>query len=178
VSDPHDVVLQKSHGGQDLKRFDRGVWRQPNRADDGGGDGSRGHHFLARSLRPERVPDFCVGGSGHQSDHANSFRAQFFAQGLGEAECAMFRSDVGGRSGEDAMGGDGEIIHDGAAALHEGERGLRDQERAGEVGIDYVLPERERKFIYGEIGVGDAGVVDEDIEAFEFAADGAEKIVD
>ena len=170
--------LQNSGGGQDLKGFDSGVWRQQDRVDDGGGDGGGGHHFFARGLGPKGVPDFCVGGSGHQGDDANSFRAQFFAEGVGEAKCAMFRSDVGGRSGEDTIGGDGKIVHYGAATPHDGKRGLGDEECAGEIGIDYVLPERERKFIYGEIGVGDASVVDEDIEAFEFTADGAEKIVD
>ena len=82
-------------------------------------------------MRPKRVPDFGVGGSGQQGDDANSFGAQFFPQGIREAERAMFGGNVGSRSGEDAIGDDGKIIHDGGAAPHDGERGLRYQECAG-----------------------------------------------
>jgi len=58
------------------------------------------------------------------------------------------------------------LFTDGAAALHDGERGLGDEECAGEVGVDERPARAERKVIYREIGVGDAGVVDEDIEVF------------
>jgi len=90
----------------------------------------------------------------------------------------VFGGDVGGRSREDAIGGDGEIVHDGAAALHEAERSLGDQEHAGEICLDDVLPKRQGQLVNREISVGDAGVVDENIEALKLPADGAEEIVD
>lgn len=82
-------------------------------------------------MRPKTVPDFGIGGAGQQGDDANSFGAQFFPQGIREAERSVFGGNVGSRSGEDAIGYDGKTIHDGGAALHHGERGLRYQERAG-----------------------------------------------
>jgi len=89
----------------------------------------------------------------------------------------VFRGVVGGGSGEDAGGGDGEIVDDGAAARDEAERGLRDEECAIEVGGEYILPDWVREFVYCQVGVGDAGVVDHDVESVEFAADGAEEVV-
>jgi hypothetical protein len=55
---------------------------------------------------------------------------------------------------------------------------LGHEKSAGQVGFDYVPPERQRQLVDCEIGVGDAGVVDENIQTFEFLADGAEQVVD
>ena len=86
----------------------------------------------------------------------------------------MLGRDVGGRSGEDAIGNDGKIVDDGCARLHERERGLGNQECAGEIGLDDILPEFERELIYGEVGVRNAGVVDENMDALELFTGGAE----
>ena len=85
-------ALQKADGGEDLQSFDGGVGRQQDRVDDCGGDGGRRHHFFARGLRPEGVPDFGVCGSGQESDYANSFRAQFFAQVLVKPSAPCFEA--------------------------------------------------------------------------------------
>jgi hypothetical protein len=55
---------------------------------------------------------------------------------------------------------------------------LSDEEHAVEIGFENIFPDGEWKFFDGEIGVGDAGVVDEDVEAAEFAARSAEEGVD
>ena len=142
------------------------------------GDRFGGHHFFAGGLGPEGGPDVGVGGDGEKGDDADAAGTEFFAERVGEAEGSVLAGVVGGGSGEDAGGGDGEIVHDGAAALHDGERGLGDEKCAGQVGFKNIFPDGEWKFFYGEIGMGDAGVVDEDVEAFELAARGAEEGVD
>ena len=147
--------------------------------DDGVGDCGGRHHFFPRGLRPESVPDIGVWWR-RAAERLREFPwgAILLASVLVKPSAAVFRGGVGSRSSEDAIGRDGEIVHDGAATLHDGERGLRHQKCAGQVGIDHVLPERQGQLVYCEIGVGDAGVVDEDIEALELVAEGAEEIVD
>ena len=142
------------------------------------GDRFGGHHFFAGGLGPEGGPDVGVGGAGEQGDDADAAGAEFFAESVGKAEGSVLAGVVGGGSGEDAGGGDGEIVHDGAAALHDGERGLGDEKCAGQVGFENIFPDREWKFFYREIRVRDAGVVDEDVEALELAARGAEEGID
>ena len=144
----------------------------------GSGDGFGRHHFLAGSLGPESGPDVSVGRAGEQRNDADAAGAKFFAESVGEAKSSVLAGVVGGGSRKDAGGGDGEVVHDRASAFHDGERGLRDEERAGEVGFEDIFPNGKRKFLYGEVGVGDAGVVDEDIETLELAAGGAEEGVD
>lgn len=170
--------LQGADRRADLQGLYGGVGGQQDRLQDCGGDRFGGHHFPARSLGPENGPDVGVGGAGQQRDDADATGAKFFAESVGEAEGSMLAGVVGGGSGEDAGGGDGEIVHDGAAAFHEGERGLRDEECSGEVGFEDILPDGKWKFFYGQVGVGDAGVVDEYVEALELAARGTEEGVD
>ena len=129
-------------------------------------------------MGPKGGPDVGVGGTREQGDYTDSFRAKFFAERVGEAVGGVLGGVVGSGSGEDAGGGDGEIVDDGASALHDGERGLSDEENAVEICFENIFPDGEWKFFDREIGVGDAGVVDEDVEAAEFAARSAEEGVD
>lgn len=133
---------------------------------------------MAGGLRPESFPDLGVGGAGKQGDDADATRAEFFAERIGEAEGGVLGGVVGGGSGEDASGGDGQIVHDRGAAFHDGETGLSDQESSVEVGGEHVFPDGIGEFFYGEVRMGDAGVVDNDVEAVELAAEGAEEVVD
>jgi len=137
-----------------------------------------GHHFLARGLRPESIPDIGIGCAGEQRDDADAFGAEFFAEGVGEAEGSVLGGVVGCVSGEDAGGRDGEIVHDGAAALHHCQCRLGHEEHSGQIGFENIFPGGKRKLFDGQIGMGNAGVVDEDVEAAELLPRGAEKIVD
>ena len=73
-------------------------------------DGLRRHHLAARSLGPERGPDLSVGCAGEQGDDADSAGTEFLAKGVGEAKGSVLGSVVGGRTGEYAVGGNGEIV--------------------------------------------------------------------
>lgn len=140
--------------------------------------GFGGHHFFAGGLGPEGGPDIGVGGAGEQGDHTNSFGTKFFAKRVGEGERGVLGGGVGGGSGEDASGGDGKVVYDGASAFHDSEGGLRDEECTVEIGIKNIFPDGEWKLFDREVGVGDASVVDEDVEASEFATGRAEQGVD
>ena len=63
--------------------------------------GFRRHHFAARGVGPERVPDVGVGGAGEKSDDSDSARAKLLAQCVGESESGVLGGIVGGGSGED-----------------------------------------------------------------------------
>ena len=173
-----NTELQRAYGGKNFEILHGRVGRQQDRFENGARDGFWRHHALARGLGPESFPDVSVGGAGQQSDNADAARTEFFAESIGEAEGGVLGSIVGGRSGEDASGGDGQIVHDGGAGFHDRKCGLRDQERAVDVGCEHIFPNREWKFLDGQAGLGDAGVVDGDIELWKLATNGAEEIVD
>src|SRR5271165_7264739 len=105
------VHLKGAGAGKDFQGFDGRVSRQQDGIDYGSGHGFGGHHFAAWGLGPKSRPDVGVGGAGEQGDDADSARAQFQAQGVGEAEGAVLGSVVGGGAGEDSVAGDGEIVH-------------------------------------------------------------------
>ena len=90
----------------------------------------------------------------------------------------MLRRVVGCRSREDALGGDRKIVHDRASALHHGERGLRHEEEAVEVGVDHFHPGGIGQLADAVIGMSNARVVDEDIEGRVQSADKSEEVVD
>jgi len=172
------VPSQGSGGREDFQRFDGGIRGEEDRLHYRFGDRFGGHHFFAGGLGPEGGPDVGVGGAGEQGDGTDAAGAKFFPESAGQTEGSVLGGVVGGGSGEDAVGGDGEIIHDSAAALHEGERGLGDEKCAGEVGFEDVFPDGEWELFNGQIWVRDADVVDENVEALEFPARGAEEGVD
>lgn len=170
--------LEGSSAGKDFDAFRRGIGRKQDGLQNDLGNGFRGHHFAARSLRPERVPDIGIGGSGKQSDDANTAGAKFFAESVGEPEGSVLGSVVGGGAREDAVGRDGEIVHDSATALHDRESRLGDKEHSVEIGFENIFPERKGELLDRKIGVRDAGVVDENVETWELAASSAEECVD
>ncbi len=55
---------------------------------------------------------------------------------------------------------------------------MRDQKRAGQVGFEDVFPDGKWKLFDRKIGMRDAGVVDENVEALELLAGGTEEGVD
>jgi hypothetical protein len=55
---------------------------------------------------------------------------------------------------------------------------LRDEEKPIEVGRENVLPDGKREFPDREIGVGDAGVVDQNVKAPKLATSGVEEDID
>ena len=55
---------------------------------------------------------------------------------------------------------------------------MSDEKHSVQVGFEDVFPDREWKLLDGEVGVRDAGVVDENVETVEFAAGSTEKRVD
>src|SRR5215467_1772345 len=169
---------QGSNGGKDFQILNGRVWRQQDRFDDGACDRFRRHHLFARGPGPERFPDVGVGGAGEQSDDADAARAEFFAQRIGEAEGRVLGSVVARGSSEDASGGDGEIVHDGGAGFHDRQRGLSDEECAVDVGRKDIFPDRKWKFLDRQVRLGDASIVDGNVEMRKLAADGAEQIVD
>jgi len=175
---PSYTFLESADGGEDFQHFYRGVGWQLNGLNYGLCDRGGGDHFLARRLGPESVPYVGVSSAGEERNYSDSFGAKFLAESVGEAERSVLRSGVGARSRKNAGSGDGEIIHDGAAAFHDGEGGLGDQECAVEIGFEDIFPDRKRKFFDREILMGDAGVIDEDVEAAKFAARGAEESID
>src|SRR6185312_1122530 len=77
------------------------------------------------------------------------------------------------------MRGDRGEIHDAApaAAAHSRQSGLRDEEAGLEVRVDDVVP-----IIFGDgidrLRVGDAGVVDEDVDGAQLGFDGADELRD
>lgn len=170
--------LECADGGADFQGLYGSIRGEKDGLDDGFGDGFGGHHFLAGGGGPEGGPDVGGGGAGEDVDDADAAGTEFFTQSAGKAECSVFGSIVGCGARKDAGGGNGEIVHDGAAAFHHGESGLRDQECAGEVGVEHIFPDGQRKFFYREIGMGDARVVDEDIDPAKFTAGSAEQGVD
>ncbi len=90
----------------------------------------------------------------------------------------MLRRVVGCRPREGALGGDREIGYDRATALHHGERGLRQEEQAVEVGVDHFHPGGVWQLADGAIGMSNASVVDEDIEGLVQSADEGKEVVD
>src|SRR4051812_19207183 len=58
-----------------------------------------------------------------------------------------FEAFVGGGTGKDPGGGDGEIIHNRSTGSHHAERSLRDQECAVEIGCEHVFPYGKRKLL-------------------------------
>lgn len=169
------IGLEGSCRGHDLEGFDGDAGRQEDGVDQRLCDGFRRHHFSARGLRPQSVPDVGIDGAGEKSDDADAARAEFFAKRIGKAEGGVLGCGVGGGSGEDAMSGDGEIVHNRGAALHHGQSGLSDQEGSIKVRGQNIFPDRIGKLIHRQVGVGDAGIVDEEVKPREVAAQGAEK---
>jgi len=176
--DKSGVELECAGSGQDLEILDRRVLREQDSFEKRFRNGFWGHHFLARSLRPQRAPDVGVGGAGKQADHADAARAEFFPQCVGKAQGGVLGRIVGGGPGEGAGGGNREIIHDGRAGLHDRERGLGHQKSSVEVRSKDISPDGIGELVDGEIGVRDPGVVDEDIELKRPPPDGAEEVVD
>ena len=156
----------------------RGIGFQEDRFYDGLRYRFRGQHLFAWGLGPEGFPDVGVGRAWKKADDANSARAQFLAQGVGEAESRMFRSIVGSGSGENAGGGDREIVDNRAAALHQAERGLRHDKHPVDIGSKNIFPDRVREILDWQVRMSDAGVVDEDVDRAELAPYVAEEVVD
>ncbi len=46
------------------------------------------------------------------------------------------------------------------------------------IGFDHAVPNGKWETLDGKIGVGNTGVVDEDVEALESAAEGAKQVID
>jgi len=169
--------LERACGRKKGEFFHSAVFRKDERVDQGLGNSGSGHHVLARGAGPVGVPDFRVGRTWEKSDHPDAPRAKFFAQSAREAECSVFRGVVGSGVWKDANGGDREIVDDRPAALHQGEHGLRDQEGAGEIGIEHVLPQFVGSAVDREFRLRDAGIVDKDVEVAKMLADGFAKVV-
>ena len=93
-------------------------------------------------------------------------RGAFDGDGLGEeAHCALRRA-VGGEVGGATQAGDGRDVDDGAGlpSSHERQRRLHAEEDAVDVDGHLAAPVFEREFV-DKAGDGDAGIVDEDVEA-------------
>ena len=82
-----------------------------------------------------------------------------------KASKAALGGVVGGHSGECNAGGDAEIVDDHTSLPKIREQGLGDQKRAVQVGVDHLAPGGEVQRGDGLGGTGDAGVVDEHVEA-------------
>ncbi len=120
----------------------------------------------ARGLRPELLPDGGIGGSGQKRDDADAPRTKLLTQGFRECQQAALGGVVGGHSGKRYPGGDAEIVDDHTSLPEEREQGLGDQECAVQIGVDHLAPSVVIKRSDGLRGTGDAGVVDEHVEAF------------
>lgn len=171
-------ALERADGGKNFQGLNGGIGGEKNRLKDRRGNGGGRHHFAAGSLRPQRLPNIGVSRTGQQRDYADPARTKLFAKGVSEAKGAVLGGVVGSGAGKHARSRDREIIHDCRAALHHSERGLRDEKRSVEVRLENIFPEGKWKLFHGKIWMGDTGVVDEDVEAFELLAGGAEQSVD
>ena len=115
-------------------------------------------------------------GDGVDGDVA---AGEFAGEGLGEADEAGFGGGVVGLAGLASFADDGRDVDDAAPAgfEHGLHAGLGYEEGAGEVGGEDVVPvfalHAEGKGV-----AGDAGVVDEDIDAAEVGDDGAGAVLD
>ena len=88
----------------------------------------------------------------------------------------MFRGIVGSQVRENLLRRNRQIVQDNSAAVHQRQRSFRDQEHAGEVRGDDILPRFCWQFGYGLSGVRDAGIVDENVESAESLAHSLEQI--
>ena len=171
-------AFQSANGWKDFEVFNRGACREQDRFEYRPCNRVGRHHFFTWGLGPESLPNISIGGAWEEANDADSFGTELFAQSIGETQSCMLRGVVSGRSGEDAGGSDGEIVDDCAASLHQTEGGLRDQERTVEVCREDIVPDRIRKLVDRQVGVSDAGIIDEDIDAEPFPPDCSKKIVD
>lgn len=169
--------LQGANGWENFEGLNSGVRREQDRLQNGFGHRVGRHHFMAGGLGPERFPDVGVGGARLESDDADFPGTEFFAEGICESERRVLGRVVGGASRKDAAGCNGEIVDDDGPPLHQGKRGLRDEKHAVHVRGKDTFPDRIRQFVDRQAGVGDTGIVDQDIDLRKMTANGAKEIV-
>ncbi len=83
----------------------------------------------------------------------------------------MLRRIVGGRSREHPLCGDGKIVGDDRAALHERKHSARNQKHSREIGCDDFVPLLDRELAYGLVGMRDSGIVYQNVDVAKLAAD-------
>jgi len=164
-------TLQRAGGGQNYQFFKRACKRKFERIYYRDSYCLGRHHLFSWSLRPESIPNFGVGGTCDQCDHADSLRAQFLAQGACESQSTVFGCVVGGGSSKDAFSGNREIIHDGTATLHQGQGCVGHQKESVQVVVDDLKPGFEWEFFHVLAGMSDAGVVDQNVQPMKLTLD-------
>jgi len=137
-----------------------------------------GFHFL-QDFFGNGVQDVCGDKAGRDGVDAYAFRAQLTAPGFGEAYDAELAGGVVGLAEVAVDTDDGAGVEDDAAALgHHGVGdGLRAVEDAAQVHVYDFVELLERHFLQARI-LGDAGVVDEDVDAAELVFDLADHGID
>ena len=107
-------------------------------------------------------------------------RGPFDREGFGQSDDGPLRRRIGAAAGHaQPPGGRGQVHDRGAAALAQQGQGMLDaEELTMDVDVEGCLPRRGVERFQGPSGPGDAGVVDQDVEAAHFDPDGVHEFAD